>query len=208
MCLCQSSPIPTLFFSVSLRCIFPNSSSPKVKSNHPWMTLVHPGPWTQLPPAPPPVPASRARSAFDPQGSSNRPKVPAPPNPFEEEEVEGSHGEGPEPESSETAVQSENSEDTDMVVSIETEDPVTSSEQAGGRASDGLTEGGPAPIGAQKQHLPRSLSVPALPSNHHQTNRQVESAAAGEKLNYLLDFILDFIEVYSWFVLMRGSNIL
>lgn len=184
------SPSSTFVFSFSLCCNSHNSSSPKVKSNHPWMAIVHPGPWTQLPLAPPPV--SRAKSASNPQGS-NRHKVPAPPNPFEEEEVEDGHEEGPEPEASEAAVQSENSEDTDMVSSSETEDPVTSSEQDGGRTSDQLTEGGPDQIAvketsaavytpsARKHNLPRSLSVPAIPTDH-QTNREVETAASGEKL--------------------------
>ncbi|XP_013885200.1 MICAL-like protein 1, partial [Austrofundulus limnaeus] len=160
------------------------SHIPKVKSNHPWMNLVHPGPWTQLPLAPPPVPLSRAKSASNPQGSPNRPKVPAPPNPFEEEEVEEGHGEVPEPEFSEIAVQSENSGVTDMVGSSETEDPITSSDLDGGRTSDGLREGGPAQIGvketttalyatsARKHPLPRSLSGPAIPSDHQQTNRE------------------------------------
>ncbi|XP_069557432.1 MICAL-like protein 1 isoform X1 [Brachyistius frenatus] len=69
----------------------PSSShitSPKVQTNHPWMTIVHPGPWTQLPPAPAPVPPPRSKSVSNLQCSSNRHRMPSPPNPFEEEEEE------------------------------------------------------------------------------------------------------------------------
>ncbi|XP_023144486.2 MICAL-like protein 1 isoform X2 [Amphiprion ocellaris] len=62
-------------------------NSPKVQTNHPWMTIVHPGPWTQLPPAPAPVPAPRSKSVSNLRVSWNRPKMP-PLNPFEEEEEE------------------------------------------------------------------------------------------------------------------------
>nr|XP_004563115.2 MICAL-like protein 1 isoform X2 [Maylandia zebra] len=61
----------------------PVSARSKMKSSHPWMALVHPGPWTQLPPAPPPLPTFRSKSASNLDGSSKRPKVPAP-NPFED----------------------------------------------------------------------------------------------------------------------------
>ncbi|KAJ4920584.1 hypothetical protein JOQ06_016416 [Pogonophryne albipinna] len=43
----------------------PSRGNPKVQSNHPWITIVHPGPWTQLPPAPPPVPTPRSKSGFN-----------------------------------------------------------------------------------------------------------------------------------------------
>lgn len=45
--------------------------------NHPWKTIVSPGPWAQLPPAPAPVPTPRSKHV--------RPREP-PPNPFGEEE--------------------------------------------------------------------------------------------------------------------------
>ncbi|KAM4635618.1 MICAL-like protein 1 [Polymixia lowei] len=53
----------------------PNSGSHKVKSNHPWMNIVHSGPWTQLPPAAAPM--------TPPRLSWFRPREP-PPNPFGE----------------------------------------------------------------------------------------------------------------------------
>ncbi|XP_060890220.1 MICAL-like protein 1 [Labrus mixtus] len=56
------------------------SGSPKVRSNHPWFHIVHPGPWTQLPPAPPPVPAPRSRFSK----RCSRPRI-VPPNPFAED---------------------------------------------------------------------------------------------------------------------------
>nr|XP_020480582.1 MICAL-like protein 1 isoform X2 [Monopterus albus] len=62
----------------------PTSSSPKVKASHPWLTIVHPGPWTQLPPAPALVSTSRSKSVSNLWESCSRPRVP-PPNPFGEE---------------------------------------------------------------------------------------------------------------------------
>lgn len=62
------------------------------------MALVHSGPWTQLPPAPPPVPTSRFKSVSNLPGSCNKPKAP-PPNPFEEEQEEDCEREAAEPES-------------------------------------------------------------------------------------------------------------
>uniref|UniRef100_A0A3Q2WDZ1 BMERB domain-containing protein n=1 Tax=Haplochromis burtoni TaxID=8153 RepID=A0A3Q2WDZ1_HAPBU len=56
------------------------------------MALVHPGPWTQLPPAPPPLPTFRSKSASNLDGSSKRPKVPAP-NPFEDVQEDDSQSE-------------------------------------------------------------------------------------------------------------------
>ncbi|XP_034448970.1 MICAL-like protein 1 [Hippoglossus hippoglossus] len=61
----------------------PTCSSSTVKTNHPWMTIIHSGPWTQLPPAPPPVPTPRTKSVFKRQGPWYRSKVTGP-NPFEE----------------------------------------------------------------------------------------------------------------------------
>ncbi|XP_062295327.1 MICAL-like protein 1 [Scomber scombrus] len=69
-----------------------SSCSPVVKTNHPWMAIVHPGPWTQLPPAPAPIPSPRSKSVCDQQGLWYRPKLP-PPNPFEEETDEDAHEE-------------------------------------------------------------------------------------------------------------------
>ncbi|CAJ1075814.1 MICAL-like protein 1 [Xyrichtys novacula] len=56
-----------------------SGGSPKVRTNHPWLTIVHPGPWTQLPPAPAPIPAPRTKFS-----ARYRPKV-VPPNPFAED---------------------------------------------------------------------------------------------------------------------------
>lgn len=162
------------------------------------MNLVHPGPWTQLPPALPPVPlTTRSKSASSVPGSSSRRRVLAPPNPFEGEEVE----------SSVTAVQSENSEDTRDVV--ESEDPATSCEQDTGKPPDQLrplktpqcegeeseeegpdpadgqtveadTDGGSTQTGvkkiAQKPNLPRSLCAPVKPSE-----RQTNCLSAGRQ---------------------------
>ncbi|XP_053299643.1 MICAL-like protein 1 [Pleuronectes platessa] len=58
-------------------------SSSTLKPSHPWMTIIHPGPWTQLPPAPPPVPTPRTKSVSKRQGPWYGSKV-TPPNPFEE----------------------------------------------------------------------------------------------------------------------------
>uniref|UniRef100_A0A669DIX5 BMERB domain-containing protein n=1 Tax=Oreochromis niloticus TaxID=8128 RepID=A0A669DIX5_ORENI len=62
------------------------------------MPLVHPGPWTQLPPAPAPLPTFRSKSASNLEGSSNRSKVPAS-NPFEDEEEDNSQREAAKTES-------------------------------------------------------------------------------------------------------------
>uniref|UniRef100_UPI003AAB4ED4 MICAL-like protein 1 isoform X2 n=1 Tax=Centroberyx gerrardi TaxID=166262 RepID=UPI003AAB4ED4 len=74
-----SSPSQSKSSSNSSRTTSPASGSHKVRSNHPWMTIVHPGPWTQLPPAPAPITPSRSSSV--PGGSWFRPRV-TPPNPF------------------------------------------------------------------------------------------------------------------------------
>ncbi|XP_074553686.1 MICAL-like protein 1 isoform X2 [Halichoeres trimaculatus] len=62
----------------------PSSSrgSPKVRTNHPWLNIVHPGPWTQLPPAPAPIPAPRTKFSARYRPRDN------PPNPFAEDMVE------------------------------------------------------------------------------------------------------------------------
>ncbi|XP_077475097.1 MICAL-like protein 1 isoform X2 [Stigmatopora argus] len=55
-----------------------------VKTNHPWLGIIHPGPWTQLPPIQSPGPPMHSKR--DPNGQVYwyRPKVP-PPNPFSED---------------------------------------------------------------------------------------------------------------------------
>ncbi|XP_029945690.1 MICAL-like protein 1 [Salarias fasciatus] len=79
------------------------TTSPKVNSSHPWMAIVHPGPWTQLPPAPPPVPPPRSKSVARIPKPWNKPKIPHP-NPFEEEEEEEET-----PDKSESAAQTKSS---------------------------------------------------------------------------------------------------
>ncbi|XP_067472444.1 MICAL-like protein 1 isoform X2 [Thunnus thynnus] len=69
---------------ISSHITSPTSGSPKVITNHPWMAIVHPGPWTQLPPAPAPVPSPRSKSVSNPRGLWYRPKL-SPPNPFADE---------------------------------------------------------------------------------------------------------------------------
>ncbi|KAM9746516.1 MICAL-like protein 1 [Menidia menidia] len=65
----------------------PHVTSPKVQTNHPWLNIVHPGPWTQLPPAPAPVPFPRSKTVSNTRAAGSGPRAP-PPNPFEEEGVE------------------------------------------------------------------------------------------------------------------------
>uniref|UniRef100_A0A8C6SP73 MICAL like 1b, duplicate 2 n=1 Tax=Neogobius melanostomus TaxID=47308 RepID=A0A8C6SP73_9GOBI len=55
----------------------------RVTTNHPWLKIIHPGPWTQLPPAPPPVHPLRAKSVRSLSGVWYNPGTPAP-NPFYE----------------------------------------------------------------------------------------------------------------------------
>ena len=66
------------------------------------MGIVHPGPWTQLPPAPAPVPTPRSKSVSNPQGPWYRPKV-SPPNPFGEDVDEDIQEEAEKPESTDQA---------------------------------------------------------------------------------------------------------
>lgn len=69
-----SSPVATQLGSSS------SSSIVRVRNNHPWLKIVHPGIWTQLPPVPPPVQPLWTKSVW------NKPRDPAP-NPFDEDEV-------------------------------------------------------------------------------------------------------------------------
>nr|XP_057904811.1 MICAL-like protein 1 isoform X2 [Doryrhamphus excisus] len=68
------------------------SHGPKnpVKTNHPWLGIIHPGPWTQLPPVESPGPFRHCKGGL----TWYRPRVP-PPNPFGEdlhEDPEEKHG--------------------------------------------------------------------------------------------------------------------
>lgn len=64
------------------RTVATNLGSSGVKTNHPWMKIIHPGPWTQLPPAPALVPPPRSKSVSQPSGVWYRLRDPAP-NPFD-----------------------------------------------------------------------------------------------------------------------------
>lgn len=78
-------------------CTRPTRESLQVKTKHPWLTIIHPGPWTQLPPAAAPVPIARSKSVSNLQTSWCRPKVPGP-NPFAEDVDEETHEEDTKPE--------------------------------------------------------------------------------------------------------------
>ncbi|KAM6914465.1 MICAL-like protein 1 [Lycodopsis pacificus] len=176
----------------------PTRANPKVQTNHPWMSIIHPGPWTQLPPAPPPLPAPRSKSVSNPRRPWNRPRVP-PPNPFREEVDKDSQtgGTKPEPadqtEPSAAAIRSESggnrkntSGDMDAVVcssdaedsaAKSTPDDVGASREPAGETSQllsdldgtGNTKDDSAEE-AQRHILPRSLSVPAITSARSQSS--------------------------------------
>ncbi|XP_057673939.1 MICAL-like protein 1 isoform X2 [Corythoichthys intestinalis] len=55
-----------------------------IKTNHPWLGIIHPGPWTQLPPVQSPGPPVHSKRGPNGQVYWYRPKVP-PPNPFSED---------------------------------------------------------------------------------------------------------------------------
>lgn len=140
------------------------------------MTIVHPGPWTQLPPAPAPVPSPRSKSVSNQRGLWYRPKVP-PPNPFAEEMDEDTREEAEDrTKPSVPASQSEsgcNTDDNVMDKRIPPKKPDLK-EAAGGGVTDAAEEGGslPGPHATsdvtQCHILPRSLSVPAITSAHSQ----------------------------------------
>lgn len=178
-----------IVFPLFLYSTSPTSSSPVVKTNHPWMAIVHPGPWTQLPPAPAPVPTPRSKSVCNQRGLWYRPKPPAP-NPFEEETDEDAHQES-EDQSKPTAEAKETESGDNLTnVSLNADAPVSSNDAekpdlkdaGGGRVSDGaegrdLGRSSPEPNTtsdhsdiAQDHLLPRSLSVPAMTSEHSQSS--------------------------------------
>lgn len=57
---------------MSILCLWPATSSSSRRLNHPWLTIIHPGPWMHLPAAPAPAP----------RWLRHRPRGAAP-NPFE-----------------------------------------------------------------------------------------------------------------------------
>ncbi|KAM9346538.1 MICAL-like protein 1 [Symphorus nematophorus] len=167
----------------------PTSGSPKVITNHPWLAIVHPGPWTQLPPAPPPVPTRRSKSVSNLHRCGYISKVPAP-NPFGEDEDE--EATKPEPadqtKPSAATLHSGNGGNLDRI----TNSVGTSSEPVGDTGQIGISElketgntGGSLPDvteaaaaagphatsdEAQSHILSRSLSVPAIASAHCQSS--------------------------------------
>ncbi|KAM4530877.1 MICAL-like protein 1 isoform 2-T2 [Odontesthes bonariensis] len=173
-------------------------TSPKVQTNHPWLNIVHPGPWTQLPPAPAPVPLPRSKTVSNMRGAGNRLKTP-PPNPFEEEEkVEDTQREAAQLDSanqmkpSEAAVYSENSGDTYAVVCKgNSKNPSVGSERNAVKppnkpslklSRDGSQVALVAITEAQSHILPRSLSVPAITAEPSQSNSApVELASCQSK---------------------------
>ncbi|KAM3597364.1 uncharacterized protein V6R79_003628 [Siganus canaliculatus] len=145
----------------------PTGSALKVKSNHPWLAIIHPGPWTQLPPAPAPVPSPRTKSVAAPQTSLYRPKVPAP-NPFAEDVDEETQEEADEPEST------------------------TQPGNTGGPLAD-VSEAAAAAAAAEGPHvpsaeaegyiLPRSLSVPAITPGPGQSSPLPAGMAENDECN-------------------------
>lgn len=170
------------FWSHLLKCLhlFPCSTSPKVKTNHPWLAIVHPGPWTQLPPAPAPVPTPRSKSVSNLHTSWYRPKVAAP-NPFGEDVDDVTQDESAADQTTPSEAgnegnlsgvtntvdgSSEPAGDTNKIGVLDLD--VTGN--TGGSLSD-VTEAAAAAAGphatsdgASRHILPRSLSVPAITS--------------------------------------------
>ncbi|XP_034045524.1 MICAL-like protein 1 [Thalassophryne amazonica] len=66
----------------------PTGSSCKVVSNHPWLSIIHPGPWTQLPPAAAPIPPLWPKIVCNKEGPWYTPRLSPLPNPFVEDEEE------------------------------------------------------------------------------------------------------------------------
>lgn len=113
---------------------------PTVKTDHPWLNIIHPGPWTKLPPAPAPVRPAQPRSASNPRGSWYRPRVP-PPNPVSRNLNEDTR------------------EETDLSETLAGDTcPIGSSDLDNtGNPND------PQSRGAQSHNIPRSVSVPVVP---------------------------------------------
>ncbi|XP_063760235.1 MICAL-like protein 1 [Eleginops maclovinus] len=141
----------------------PSRGNPKVQSNHPWITIIHPGPWTQLPLAPPPVPTPRSKSVSNLRSTWYKPRVPGP-NPFGEE--------GDEEKEEEAAEQTKPSLDAagcDAEATGETAGDINQTGNTRGQeqAAAGINANSDE---AQSRILPRSLSVPAITSAHSQSS--------------------------------------
>ncbi|XP_029014373.1 MICAL-like protein 1 isoform X2 [Betta splendens] len=168
----------------------PTGVNPKVKTSHPWLGIIHPGPWTQLPPAPPPLAPPRSRSLFNLQEPWYRPRVP-PPNPFGEEVEEAAE------QTTEDAVCSGDAEKSHSEPDSKAEPPdkpippkrreraraeaaVTCSEAAGGSGGSQRDE--------TQDTLPRSVSVPTITcafsqsSSEPRDTRESDSSKQSEQM--------------------------
>lgn len=121
------------------------------------MNLVHSGPWSQLPPAPPPIPTARSKQVQARQ-SWGKPRPP-PPNPFEEEEdTEGEAANAGSENQTEPPVKAVRSEDGlkggDEAAALET------------RKGTAEVSGDARQSPNQSRVFPRSLSVPAMTPDH------------------------------------------
>ncbi|XP_056870436.1 MICAL-like protein 1 isoform X2 [Takifugu flavidus] len=135
-----------------------SASGVRLRLNHPWLTIIHPGPWMQLPAAPPPVTSLRPR---------HRPRVSAP-NPFERVDEEAK----PQKAAANQSGRGASGGGVSNPAVPMTEKPHGGSDETvagdaleGGNRGDGCT--GPADARAhvtlsQQPKLPRSLSVPAF----------------------------------------------
>ncbi|KAG8006407.1 MICAL-like protein 1 [Nibea albiflora] len=180
----------------------PSRESPKVTTKHPWLTIIHPGPWTQLPPAAAPVPIARSKSVSNLQTSWCRPKVPGP-NPFAEDVDEETQEEDTKPE---PADQTDPSVALVLLGNVSnlggvtntvctSSDPVgdTSQSSLSGLGDTGETGGLLTDVTgtaaglhatsdeARRASLPRSLSVPAIkPANGQSSFTAVAMTEANE----------------------------
>uniref|UniRef100_A0A3B3D593 BMERB domain-containing protein n=1 Tax=Oryzias melastigma TaxID=30732 RepID=A0A3B3D593_ORYME len=178
----SSSQTP-IFDNISLK------TSPKVKANHPWMNFVHPGPWTQLPPAPAPLPVPRSKPVSQPPRSWNEPRKKAF-NPFEEEDEEDTSetGRTEAPHQTKAAVLPAGDEGPAFVEQKDGSVPADEAHSTGAVTADhthresheqaavikhtevsGVTKQTPNPDSSSRCSLPRSLSVPAVTSEDAQT---------------------------------------
>lgn len=135
-----------------------STSGVRLRLNHPWLTIIHPGPWMQLPAAPPPVPSLRPR---------HRPRVSAP-NPFERVDEEAK----PQKAAANQSGRGASGGGVSNPAVPMTEKPHGGSDETvagdaleGGNRGDGCTGATDARARvtlSQQPKLPRSLSVPAL----------------------------------------------
>ncbi len=159
-----------------------------MKTNHPWLTIIHPGPWTRLPPAQAPVPTPRSKH----QRTWYKARVPAP-NPFEEA-VDEEEDTKPEPagqtKPSAAATCSQNggslggctnTVSTSRELARDTsqigESDLGETGNSGSLLEDVTGAAGPPTVSgeAQSRILPRSLSVPAITPSHSQQTEANDS---------------------------------